>query len=117
MFSSLFKRMRDVLPGLRAVAVVGDDGIEVDRFVLEDLPHEVLSAEMNGVLRTLKRLRGEIALGSIHEVVIRTEAENILLCALAEGLFVLVVTDPATATGRSRFEVQRLAHEFQDVLK
>lgn len=117
MFSPLFMKLRDGLPGFRAVAVVGDDGIEIDRFVLEDLPHEVLSAEMNGVLKTLKRLRGEIALGPIREVVIRTEAENILLCSLAEGLFILVVTDPATATGRARFAVQRLAHEFQDVLK
>jgi predicted regulator of Ras-like GTPase activity (Roadblock/LC7/MglB family) len=117
MFESQFSRMEEALPGLRAVAVVGDDGIEVDHFVKGDLPHEVLSAEMNGVMRNLERLREELDLGKLGEVIIRTDSQNVLLLALSKEIFLLVVTAPEEATGKTRYEVQRLAAAFLEVLQ
>jgi predicted regulator of Ras-like GTPase activity (Roadblock/LC7/MglB family) len=118
MFEQQFTRLLESLPDLRAVAVVGDDGIEIESTVREDeVPHEVLSAEMNGILKTLQRLRSELALGPLNEFIVRTESQNVILFALSEGLFILLVTTPSEATGKTRFEVQRIAHQFQDALK
>lgn len=118
MFDQQFTELLDTLPGLRAVAVVGDDGIEIESEVREgEVPHEVLSAEMNGILKTMQRLRSELALGRLSEFVVRTESQNIILFSLSEGLFILLVTDPSEATGKTRYEVQRIAHRFQDALK
>ncbi len=118
MFESQFDRLLDALPGVNALAVVGDDGIEIESRVRDgNVPHEVLSAEMNGVLKTMQRLRSELELGRLNELIVRTEAQNIILFALAEGLFILLVSDPAETTGRTRYEVQRIAHQFQDALK
>lgn len=117
MFEALFRQLEAALPGLRAIAVVGDDGIEVESHVRSELPHEVLSAEMNGILRNIDRLRREMDLGTLSEVMVRTDLQNILLFSLAEGVFILAVTDPAEATGRTRYEVQRVAHAFLDILK
>ena len=65
MFESLFAGLEQSLPGMKAIALVGDDGIEVDSHVKADMPHEVLSAEMNGILRNLERLRQELELGKL----------------------------------------------------
>lgn len=117
MFSALFEELHRSVPGLKAVSVVGDDGIEVDGRRFEELPHDVLSAEMNGLLKTLKRLQGEIALGAPRDLAIRTEAETVLLCPLQEGLSVLLVAGEGTPTGLARYHVQRLAHRFLEALK
>ncbi len=117
MFSVLFDELHRSVPGLKAVSVVGDDGIEVDGRRYEELPQEVLSAEMNGLLKTLKRLREEIALGAPRDLVIRTDAEVLLLCPLQGGLSVLVVAGEGTSAGLARYHVQRLAHRFVEALQ
>ncbi len=116
MFEAIFKELEQVLPEMLAVAVVADDGIEIETFLRTPIPHEVMSAELNGILRTLGRFQREQDLGRIHEVTIRTEKENILLFSLTEGLFVLVVTAASQATGKARYEVQRRAHLFMELL-
>lgn len=117
MFESLFAGLEQTLPGMKAIALVGDDGIEVVSHVKTDLPHEVLSAEMNGILRNLDRLRQELELGKLNEVILRTQNQNIILFSLSEGLFILLVTEPTETTGRARFEIQRLAPQFIEIIK
>jgi len=116
MFEAQFAQLEKAIPGLRAVSVVGDDGIVVEGHVKDDLPHDVLSAEMNGILRNLERLRSELGLGSLRELVLRMATQNILLFTLTQGLFILLVTEPTEATGRARYEVQRIAHGFVEIL-
>jgi len=116
MFKSLFSQLDAALPGLKAVSVVGNDGIEVDQFVKQDIAHDVLSAEMTGITRTLERLQVELNLGKLHEVVIRTDSQNVFIFSLGNGLFILLVTDASAATGKARYEVQRIAHKFSELL-
>jgi predicted regulator of Ras-like GTPase activity (Roadblock/LC7/MglB family) len=116
MFESLFSQLDVALPGLKAISVVGNDGIEVDQFVKEDIAHDVLSAEMTGITRTLERLQVELSLGRLQEVVIRTDAQNVFIFSLTNGLFILLVTDASAATGKARYEVQKIAHKFSEML-
>lgn len=117
MFREVFAELGASIPDLLAVCLVGRDGIEIDHFVRDDLPHEVLSAEMNGLLRNLERLEKEFGLGRTEEMVVRTDVQNILLLALSKDMFVLVITGPSTATGRARYQIQRIAHRFLDMLR
>lgn len=117
MFKPIFAEIEKALPGLRAISVVGDDGIEIDNHVKADLAHEVLSAEMTGILRTMDRLKRELSLGNLAEVIVRTDSQNIVIIALNAGLFVLAVTDPSESTGQVRYEIQRHAHKFLEVLQ
>jgi predicted regulator of Ras-like GTPase activity (Roadblock/LC7/MglB family) len=116
MFEAIFKELELSLPGVLAAAVVGDDGMEVECHVCEEVPHEVMSAELNGVMRNLRRIQEEQELGQIGEVVIRTEKQNILLVSLTGGLFILLATSPAVPTGKARYEVQRRMHRFTELL-
>ena len=117
MFEQLFTRLEQTIPGLRSVSVVGEDGIEVESHAPHaSFPMDVLGAEMNGILRTMERLQKESELGKPTEVCIRTRVHNVMLYDLAGGVFLLVVTEPFELTGRVRFEVQRLLHEFTAVL-
>ena len=62
MFRDIFQGLERSIPGLRSVSVVARDGIEVDHFVREDLPNDVFSAEMNGILKNLERMAEEYEL-------------------------------------------------------
>lgn len=116
MFREVFAELEAQIPDMRAISIVGRDGIEIDSRIREDLPHEVMSAEMNGLLRNLERFEAEFGLGKTEEMVVRTDVQNILLLALSRDLFVLVITGPSTATGQARYYVQRQAHRFMEVL-
>lgn len=117
MFKDLFRILEETVPGFRAAAVVGSDGIEIESHVVDSPAHEVLSAELNGTLRNLDRLKEEAGIGGLREVVIRTDAENLLMLRLSDELFVLMITAAGEATGRARYEVQRLAHRFLAALQ
>jgi len=117
MFKELFRDLEASIPGFRAGAVVGSDGIEIESHVPADLPHEVLSAELNGILRNLDRLQVEVGIGALEEVFVRTDVENILLMRLSPELFTLVITDRESPTGPARYAVQRMAHRFLAVLQ
>ena len=112
MFEREFLRLEGALPGFRAAAVVGGDGIEIEAWVRSELPHEVLSAELNGLLRNLDRLRSEVGIGVLEEMIIRTSEENLLMLRLSPELFILVITEAAQPTGKARYEIQRLAQAF-----
>ena len=116
MFESLFSELDAALPGLKAVSIVGNDGIEVDQFIKGDMAHDVLSAEMTGITRTLDRLQVELGFGKLHEIVVRTDGQNVFIFSLANGLFILLVTEASTATGKARYEVQKIAHKFSELL-
>jgi predicted regulator of Ras-like GTPase activity (Roadblock/LC7/MglB family) len=116
MFESIFRDLEQALPGMLAVAVVGDDGMEVESYIRKEVPHEVMSAELNGVLRNLHRIQLEQALGRVEEVVIRTEGQNLLMFSLTGGLFVLLVTESSETTGKARYEVGRRAHQLIQIL-
>jgi len=116
MFEALFKKLEAQIVGFRFAAVVGDDGIEVEVYMKSELPHEMLSAEMNGIVRTINRMQGELSLGKLSEMVVRAEEQNVILSNLQEGLFILVVTDSSETTGRTRYLIQAIAPEFMSVL-
>ena len=116
MFESLFEQLDSSVPGLRAVSVVGNDGIEIEQYVKSELAHDVLSAEMTGILRTLERLQGELSLGTLQEVVVRTNTQNLFMFSLSGGIYILMVTESPATTGKARYEVQKLAHKFSELL-
>ncbi len=116
MFESIFRELEQALPGMLAVAVVGDDGMEVESYIRSEVSHEVMSAELNGVLRNLHRIQREQNLGAIQEVVIRTDRQNFIMFSMAGGLFVLLVTESSETTGKARYEVQRRAHQINEML-
>jgi predicted regulator of Ras-like GTPase activity (Roadblock/LC7/MglB family) len=116
MFEPLFSQLDASIPGLRAVSVVGNDGIEIEQYVKSQLAHDVLSAEMTGILRTLERLHGELDLGKLQEVIVRTDLQNIFIVSLSGGLYILLVTDSASTTGKARYAVQKITHKFSELL-
>lgn len=116
MFEKLFQEIENSLKGFKAIIVVSSDGIEIDSKIKEDLPHEILSAELNNILHNLERLKADISIGSYEEVVIKTDIENILLVKISKDSFVLLVTDKSDPTGKSVYEIQRLIPKFLEML-
>lgn len=107
MFEKIFDEIESKIADFKAISVVSMDGIEIESRIKEDLQHEVLSAEMNGILQHLKRLKDDVSIGLYEEVVIKTEKENICLIKINEEVFVLIVTGKSVPTGKVIYEVVR----------
>ncbi len=116
MFEEIFAQIENRLKGFKAISVVSSDGIEIASKIKEELPHEILSAELNNILHNLERLKSDISIGSYEEVIIKTDQENVILIKMSDDAFVLLVTDKTDPTGRSVYEVQRLAFNFLEML-
>jgi len=116
MFRDLFASLESSIPGFRFICVVARDGIEVGSHQSGDFPHEVMSAELNGVLRNLERMGEEYDLDGIDQVLIRTGNQSIFVQNLSSELFVLVGMDPNAPTGKTRYEILRNAHRFLEML-
>ena len=116
MFKELFRLLEERVKGFKAVVVVSGDGIEIESKINSAFSHEILSAELNTVLRHLDRLREDSQIGGYEEVIIRTDRENICLVKLSKEIFILFVTETSEPTGRSVYEVKRLAPEFLAIL-
>lgn len=116
MFKELFRLLEERVKGFRAVVVVSGDGIEIESKINSAFSHEILSAELNTILRHLDRLREDSQIGAYEEVVIKTDRENICLVKLSNEMFILFVTDTGEPTGHSVYEVKRLAPDFLEIL-
>lgn len=116
MFKELFMLLEERVKGFKAVVVVSGDGIEIESRMNGEFSHEILSAELNTILRHLDRLREDSQIGSYEEVMIRTDRENICLVKLSNEMFILFVTDTCEPTGHSVYEIKRLAPEFLKIL-
>jgi predicted regulator of Ras-like GTPase activity (Roadblock/LC7/MglB family) len=116
MFKELFKLLEERVKGFKAAVVVCGDGIEIESQMKNAFSHEILSAELNTILRHLDRLKEDSQIGSYEEVVIRTDKENICLVKLSKDIFVLFVTETYEPTGHSVYEVMRLAPDFLKIL-
>jgi predicted regulator of Ras-like GTPase activity (Roadblock/LC7/MglB family) len=116
MFKELFRLLEERVRGFKAVVVVSGDGIEIESKIKSAFSHEILSAELNTILRHLDRLKEDSQIGSYEEVIIRTDKENICLIKLSREMFVLFVTETYEPTGHSVYEVKRLSPDFLKIL-
>lgn len=105
------------VPGALGAAVVGVDGIAVEKVATgKETNIDLLSAEgINVVKRAVSSMRDGGA-GSLEELSITGQSRTVILRALGSDYYLCLVIGPETLTGRARYEVWKAGLQLQETL-
>ncbi len=117
MFSGLLQKMVGRIDGAEAAAILGLDGIIIERAGVKgpaDL--DLIGAEYSSLLRNSMRTSSDTGLGALHELMVITDQATLIINVLTPDYCLLIALHPHANLGRARFELRKaqlmLAHEF-----
>ena len=113
---AVLQQVLDRLPGALGVAVVGLDGIAVERAVAkDDVNIDLWSAESAGVV---KRAAGSLSDGAagLQEITIRGQSTCLILRALGSDYYLCLVVGPDCIPGQARYEAWRAGLQLQEAI-
>lgn len=114
---SVLQEVLDRIPGSLGAAVVGVDGIAVEKVAARgEVNIDLLSAEgINVVKRAISSLRDEPA-NPLEEVTIVSRRRLTILRALGSDYYLCVVAGADTMPGRARYETWRAGLQLQEAI-
>ncbi len=118
MFQERLRQLTERIDGALAVSLVAQDGIPVESFGHQEagLDVDALAAELLAQTRSISDDHREIELGEVRQFSITTDRYTIVVSALAEGYYLLLVLGPEGIYGKARFELRRAILQFEDDL-
>lgn len=117
MFADFLQQMIDHVDGAESAAIIGHDGMIVERAVRKpEKDLDLIAAEYTSLLNGTMRTAGDTGLGAMSEVLIATEQAVLITKVLGHEYFLLMILAPDGNIGRARFEMRKaqliLEHEF-----
>jgi predicted regulator of Ras-like GTPase activity (Roadblock/LC7/MglB family) len=106
---SFRQHLQDVCQGVEgavACSLMGFDGIEVDRWVVAELPPVGLQSflvEYSGVLRTLREAAEANEAGELSEMSVRTDRLVTVARVVSPDYFMAVALQPEGNQGKARY--------------
>lgn len=117
MFEERLKRVAEAAGGVLGVSLVSRDGIPVESYQTDErLDLEALAAELLTQVKTASRDQQELAMGSVRQFSVTTDHYNLILGALSQGYYLLLVQEGTASFGRARFELRRARLAFEEDL-
>lgn len=116
-FRDALTEIAEKIPEARVLAIMGTDGIAVERLVLtQDLNLEAVAAEYTTLLRGSLSTAADTALGELLEVTVVNELVTALMTAITPEYYLFAALAPGAILGRARFLLRmasfRLKPEF-----
>lgn len=117
MFAGLLQQIIERVEGAQSAAIMGLDGMLVERTGREHYDElDVIAAEYASLLRTTIRTAGDTELGDLWEMIVAAERATLMIRVLSPEYFLLLLLAPDANLGRARFEMRKaqliLEHEF-----
>jgi predicted regulator of Ras-like GTPase activity (Roadblock/LC7/MglB family) len=116
-FAGLLQQIIERVEGAEAAAIMGLDGMIVERISpgrCDEL--DLIAAEYASLLRSTIRTAGDTELGELRELVVAADESILLTRVLSPEYFLLLILSPKGNLGRARFEMRKaqliLEHEF-----
>ncbi len=117
MFQQRLGAIRARIEGALAVSLVARDGIPVESENADsDLDLEALAAELLTQVRAITDDHRELSVGAVRQFSITTDRYTLMLGALTDDYFLLLVLGENGNFGRARFELRRAPLEFAEDL-
>jgi predicted regulator of Ras-like GTPase activity (Roadblock/LC7/MglB family) len=116
MFGERLQGIHDRLDGSLAVSLVGRDGIPVESHLGTEVDVETLAAELLTQVRAISDDHRELAIGPVRQFAVTTDRFTVMLGALTDEYFLLLVLGEAASLGRARYELRRASLDFDDDL-
>jgi len=109
-FIGTLTEMVDRIEGCAAGAILGVDGILIERYVHELAPSmdiDLLATEFTTLLRRSMRTATDTDLGDLQEMVLATDQMTFLARPITSEYFLLLALNPGGNIGRARFELRK----------
>ena len=117
MFTERLQQVTDHLDGALAVSLVAKDGIPVESIAIdEDLDLELLAAELMSQVRAVSQDHRELSVGKVRLFSLTTDQLILMVGALTDEYYLLVVLEAGSNFGRARFELRRAVLLFEEDL-
>lgn len=117
MFNDRLSDICGKIDGAVAISLVGRDGMPIEsinRDPAVDL--EVLSAELIAQVRALSEQHRELSAGTVNHFAVSTDKVTLMVSAVADGYYLLLVLGNNGSYGRARFELRRARLLFEQDL-
>jgi predicted regulator of Ras-like GTPase activity (Roadblock/LC7/MglB family) len=93
------------------VLIMGTDGIAVEKVWRDggniDTNLDIAIAEYTSLLRSAKRVNGDLHLGNLREMSVSSDTRTFLFRFVSEDYFLAMILTTEGNTGRGRYELRR----------
>ena len=116
-FTERLQKIMGIVEGTRAVAIIGRDGIPVERIAGSEEPNlDLATAQFTDIAKRLQAANEELEAGALHEMIEKTDRYVALLRAITPEYFLLLILSPEGSLGRARFELRKAAADLHPEL-
>ncbi len=116
-FTERLHRILQSVEGARAVAVIGRDGIAVERLAATQEPNlDLATAQFTDIAKKLQVANQELEAGELHEMIQRTDRYLIVLHSITPEYFLLLILSAGGSLGKARFELRKAAADLYSEL-
>ena len=117
MFTERLQQVSDRLDGVLAVSLVAKDGIPVESVSVDSsVDLEMLSAELMSQVRSVSQDHRELSVGKVRVFSLTTDKLILMVGALTDDYYMLLVLEAESNFGRARFELRRAILQFEEDL-
>lgn len=114
MFLERLIQLSNRISGTVALSLVGKDGMPVESFSSNpELDMEVLAAELIAQVRSISENHRELSVGEVQQFSVTTDRMTIMVSALTDDYYLLLVLGEDGGYGRARFELRRARLLFE----
>jgi len=116
-FTERLQGILQTVEGARAVAIIGRDGIAVERLAISEEPNlDLATAQFTDIAKKLQIANEELEAGSLREMIQRTERYIVILTTITNEYFLMMILSQDGSLGRARFELRKAAAALYDEL-
>ena len=116
-FTERLQKVIQSVEGAKAVAVIGRDGIAVERLALSDEPNlDLATAQFTDIAKKLQIANQELEAGALREMIQRTERYLVVLTTITPEYFLMMILTEDGSLGRARFELRKAAAALYEEL-
>jgi len=106
-FGEVLQRVADRVPEAQFIAIMGTDGIPIERIAPRPDPNlEAVAAEYTTLLRASVSASSDTGLGALHELSIVTDKLATMLVSVTPEYFIFAALAPGAIMGRARFALR-----------
>lgn len=116
-FAKSLEKIMDRIEGSAAAAILGVDGIMIERCVRDldpALDVELVAIEFTNLLRRGMVTASDTELGDLTEMIVATDLVTFLLRPITSEYFLLLALNPGGNVGRARFELRRTQLDLKE---
>lgn len=115
MFTERLNELSSRIEGALALSLVAEDGMPVESVssASSELDLDALAAELMSQVRAITLNHQELAVGDVRHLSVTTDRFTLMISAVSQDYFLMLVLDAAGNAGRARFELRRAKLLFE----